>query len=98
HHLLEEFRQPQVRALVPHIADQVSNYVSQDVEADEIDGAKGRRLGPSHRRSGERIDLFDGEIHLLHQAHYVEDGEGPIRLAMKLGVSLARTMPLPRCR
>ena len=49
--------------------------MAEDVETDQIDGAERCRFGPSESGAGERVHVFDGEIHLLHQAHDVEDGE-----------------------
>ena len=64
-----------------HVADDVA----ENVEADEIDGAEGRGARPAHGLSGERVDFFDGEVHLLHQAHDVEHGKCADAIADEVG-------------
>ena len=59
--------------------------MAKNVEADEVDGAEGGRLGPADGCSGERVDVFDGEIHLLHQAHDVEHGKRPNAITDEVG-------------
>src|SRR5579872_2674157 len=67
-HPLVEIRKLELGALVTHIAHHVPNDMAEDVEANQIDGAESRRLRPAHGRTGKRIDLFDREAHLLHDA------------------------------
>jgi len=56
------------------------------------------RCGPSDGLAGEGVGLFDGEALRQHEVGRGEhDGEA-MRLAMKLGVSLAKTTCLPRLR
>jgi hypothetical protein len=59
--------------------------VSQNVEADEIGEAKRRHLGPAHGSAGERVNFLDAEVHLLHQAHDVQRGEGPDAVGDEVG-------------
>ena len=59
--------------------------MAEDVEADEIDGAEGCRLGPSESGTSERVDVFDGEIHLLHETHDVENRERADAVADEVG-------------
>ena len=47
----------------------------EDVEPDQIDGPEGGRTRPAHGLAGERVDLFDGQIHFLHEPHHVEHGK-----------------------
>ena len=71
-HLVEEIRQPEVAALVMHVLCHVAHDVTEDVEADQVNRAERSRLRPSHRLSRERVHLFDGQVHFLHQAHNVQ--------------------------
>ena len=47
--------------------------VAEDIEAHEINGAKCRRSRPAHDGASKRIHFLNREIHLLHQAHNIED-------------------------
>ena len=68
-HFAEEIGQPQIAALVFHILGHVADYVAQDVEADQVNGAERGRLRPSHGLSSKSVYFFDGQIHFLHQPH-----------------------------
>ena len=58
-----------------HVLRHVRDYVAEDVEADEIDGAESGRARPADGLAGERVDLFDAQVHFLHEAHHVEHGK-----------------------
>ena len=58
---------------------------------------KRRRLRPAHRLAGQRIDLFDGQVHLLHQAHHVQHGERADAVGDEIRRVLGETTPFPRC-
>ena len=73
-HFLEELRQLQVRALVLHRLHEIANHARKHIEADQINGAKGGCLGPA-AGAGQRINLFHGQIHLLHQAKNIQAGK-----------------------
>src|SRR5437764_349011 len=49
--------------------------MAEDVKSDHVDSAEGGGFGPADCGAGERIDLFNRESHLLHDAHYVQHGE-----------------------
>ena len=76
-HVREEIRQLEFAALVANVLRHVADHVAENVEPDQIDGAESRRLRPSHGGSGQRIHVFDREIHLLHQPHDVQNGKCP---------------------
>ena len=57
----------------------------EDVEADQIDGAESGRARPAHGLAGERVDLFDGQIHFLHEPHHVEHGKCADAIADEVG-------------
>ena len=42
-------------------------------------------LRPAHGLSGERVDFFDGQIHLLHQPHDVQHRKCADAVADKVG-------------
>ena len=75
-HLLEECGQLEIAALVLNVGGGVAHDVAKDVEADEVGEAEGRGLGPADGGAGQRVDLFDAQVHLHHDPHDVEDGEG----------------------
>ena len=75
-HLQEERRQRQVAALVLDVGGGVAHDVSKNVETHEIAEAEGAGLRPAHGGSGKGVDFFDAEVHLLHDAHDVQHGEG----------------------
>ncbi len=74
-HLAEKRGDLQLAAFVFDILRHVRNHMPEDIEADEVDGAEGGRARPAHGLSGERVDFFDGQVHLLHQSHHVEYGK-----------------------
>ena len=84
-HLAEEFGQAKVAALVVDIFRHVADHMAENVEADQIDGAEGGRLGPSHGLSGERVDFFNGQAHFLHQPNHVQHREGADAVANEVG-------------
>ena len=47
----------------------------QNVQPDQINSPESRRLGPAHRLPGERVHIFNAQVHLLHQPHHVQHGE-----------------------
>ena len=49
--------------------------MTEDIETNHVDRAERCRLRPADDGAGERIDLLDGETHLLHDAHHVQDRE-----------------------
>ena len=53
----------------------VGDHVAEDVQTYQVDRAEGRRLWPPDERAGESVHVFDRKVHLLHEAHYVEDGK-----------------------
>ena len=59
--------------------------MAEDVEADEVDGAEGGGFGPADCLAGECVHLFDGEVHLLHQAHDVEHGKSADAIGDEVG-------------
>ena len=59
--------------------------MAQNVEADQVDGAEGRGLRPADGLSRQGVDVFDGEIHLLHQPHHVEHGKRADAVADEIG-------------
>ncbi len=84
-HLAEEVGQAQVAAFIFDIGGHVADDVAEDVEADQIDGAEGGGLGPADGLSGEGVDFFDGQVHLLHQAHDVQNGKCADAVADEVG-------------
>ena len=74
-HLAEERGNLQFAALVVDVLGHVGDDVAENVETDQIDGSESCRARPAHGLAGERVDLFDGQIHLLHQAHHIQDRE-----------------------
>jgi len=84
-HLVEERRQVQVAALVFDVGGGVADNVAEHVEADEVAQAEGAGLGPSDGGAGEGVDFFDAEVHLLHDAHDVEHGEGADTVGDEVG-------------
>ena len=84
-HLAEELGEAQITAFVVDIGGHVADDVAEDVEADQIDGAEGGGLGPSHGLSGEGVDFFDGQSHFLHEADDVQHGEGADAVADEVG-------------
>ena len=70
-HLLEEVGKSEgclIAAKFAHVGDNVS----KNIQSDQINRAKRCGFGPPYGLSGQRVYLFDREIHLLHQAHYVQ--------------------------
>ena len=53
--------------------------------SDQIDGAEGCGFRPADGLSGERVDLFDGQVHFLHQAHDVQHGKSADAVADEVG-------------
>src|SRR6267154_1168360 len=63
----------------------IGDAVSDDVEADHVGEEKSGGLRPADGLSGEGVNLLDGEIHGLHQAHDVEHGKNADTVANKVG-------------
>ncbi len=59
-HLSVEVGNLQIAALVSDIGFHVADDVTQNVEADKVDGSEGRRLRPTDGRSSKRVDIFNG--------------------------------------
>ncbi len=59
--------------------------MAENIETDQIDGAKGGRLGPAHGWSGQRVYVFDGEVHFLHEAHDVQNRKCADAIADEVG-------------
>ena len=72
-HLLEKIRKCVGLALSPTILDpcHVADYMPQNIQPNQIDGPKRRRLRPADRLPGKRVYLLNAQVHLLHQAHGV---------------------------
>ena len=66
-----------------------------DVETDDVEQPVARAFRKPDQRTRERIDFFDGVV--VFDGDLVGCGsvEAPMRLAMKFGVSLQSTTPLP---
>ncbi len=64
------------RALLPANFLHIRDHMPQNIQSDQIDSAKRSRLRPADGLSGERIDIFNAEVHLLHQVHDVQHREG----------------------
>ena len=78
-HLLVKIRQLEVAPLIKrggriarYRTGHVRDYVSQNIQAHQIDGAEGGRSRPSHSLPGQRVHIFNAQIHLLHQPHDVQ--------------------------
>src|SRR5271169_10214 len=84
-HLDEKRGELQIAALVLYVGGRVANDVSEDVEADEVSEAERGHLGPADGGAGQGIDFFDAEVHLLHDAHDVQRGEGTNAIGDKVG-------------
>ncbi len=84
-HLEEERRQLEVAALVVDVGGGVAHDVAEDVESDEIAEAEGGGLGPADGSAGEGVNFFDAEVHLLHDAHDVQHGEGADAIGDEVG-------------
>ncbi len=57
----------------------------EDVESDEIAKTKRPCLRPAHCGSGQGIDFLDAQVHLLHNAHDVQHGEGADAIGDEVG-------------
>ena len=68
----EEIRQAKFAAFVVDIGGHVADDVAEDVQSHQINSAEGCGLRPADGLSGERVDLFDAQVHLLHEAHHVQ--------------------------
>ena len=75
----------QFAALVADILGHVLDHVSEDIEAHQIDGPEGGRARPTDGGAGERVDLFDRQVHFLHEAHHVEHGKCADAIADEVG-------------
>ena len=84
-HLREEAGQRQIAALVVQVRSGVANDVSQNIEPDQIGQAERRCLGPTDSRARQRVDVFDAEVHVLHQTHDVQDAEGADAISDEVG-------------
>ena len=73
---LEQFIEDGGKLAAGDALRKVGGDVGEDVDADEIGEAKGSGAGPADGRTGERVDLFDGESLLEHEVGGVEhDGD-----------------------
>src|SRR5579884_2293308 len=63
------------RLIVWHAFVNVPDDVNQDVQADDVRGAKGGGLGPAHGRTGAGVHFLDGHAEGGHQAEGIKHGE-----------------------
>ena len=92
-HLAEEGRDLQFAALIAHVLCHVADDVAEDVESDEVDGAEGGGAWPADGLSCQRVNFFDAQIHLLHEADDVEHGESADAIGDEVGRVLGEDDP-----
>ena len=95
-HLAEEIGQLQIAALVVDVLRHVTDDVPKDVEADQVDGAESCGLGPADGLPVRASTSSMVRSISCMRRMTLSTENVPMRLAMKLGVSLANTTPLPR--
>ena len=59
--------------------------MSEHVEADDIGGAEGGRLGPADGRAGAGVDFLDGHAEAGHQRERSEHGKGADAIGDEIG-------------
>ena len=84
-HLREEIRQAKVTAFVVDVCGHVADDVAEDVQSHQINGAESCGFRPADGLSGERVDVFDAEVHLLHEAHHVQHRKGADTVGDEVG-------------
>ena len=57
------------RFVVRGVVVDIAHDVREHVEADDVGGAEGGRLGPADGRAGAGVDFLDGHAELGHQAN-----------------------------
>ena len=66
----------------------VGDHVAEDVQTYQVDRAESCRFWPPESWAGESVHVFDRKVHLLHEAHYVEDGKCSDAIANEVGCVL----------
>ena len=87
-HLHDERRDRDIGAFVVRavgLRREVVCYVGEDVHADEVAQTEGARARESERRARQRINFFDGEFLLHHQADGVAHSEGADAVGDEVG-------------
>ncbi len=72
-------------ALVAHVLRHVRDHVPEDVEPHQINRPERGRARPADGLTGERVDLFDAQVHFLHEPYHVEHGKCTDAIADEVG-------------
>ena len=75
----------QIAALVLNVGGGIAHHVAQHIKADQVGQPEGRHLWPAHGCPGQRVHFLDAEVHLLHQPHDVQRGEGADAIGDEVG-------------
>jgi hypothetical protein len=73
----------------------IPDHVAEDVQPHQINRAEGRGLRPAYGLTGQRIDIFNAQVHLLHEPHYVQNRKSADAVADEVGRVLGKNYSLP---